>query len=224
MARERFRRKDLKQPDEFVVRGRDALEWSRSHGRTVMQIGAALAVVALAVAGFFSLRAARTRQANEDLARAMADYRAGQYAQAATQFMEVVQKWGSTPAGGLARVYAAQADLKADNTGNAVSVLEEARRDASLPPYVQQGVVLSLAFAAERNNDQAAAANRYQEATGMEGPFTATALYEAARLRRQLGEAAVALSLEDRVLNEFSQAPEANVIRARRGQQPPNGA
>jgi outer membrane protein assembly factor BamD (BamD/ComL family) len=220
MARERFRRKDLKQPDEFVARGRDALEWSREHGRTVMQIGAALLVVALVVAGFFSLRAARLRQANEDLSQAMADYRAGQYAQAATRFLEVAQKWSSTPAGGLARLYAAQADLKADNAGNAVSLLEEARKDASLPAYIQQGIQMSLGFAAERSNDVAGAAARYQEAASMEGPFIAAALYEAARLRRQLGESAAATSLEDRLLNEFSEAPEANIVRSLRGQQP----
>src|SRR2546423_1421241 len=164
MARERFRRKDLKRPDEFVSRGRSVLEWAQDNSRLVIQMAAVLLVVAIVGAGFLSYRTARSRQANDDLARALSEYRAAHYAQASAQFAEVAERWSSTPIGNLARIYAAQADIRADNLGNAVSVLEEARQSGKLPPYLQQEVLISLAYAAERNNDLAGAATRYQEA------------------------------------------------------------
>jgi outer membrane protein assembly factor BamD (BamD/ComL family) len=217
MARERFSRKDLKQPDEFVARGRDALEWSRDHSRTVLQVGVGLLVVLVIVAGFLSLRAARTRQANEDLGRALNEYRAQRYPQAAAQFAEVAERWSSTPAGEIARIYAAQADLRSDNVGNAMSVLEEARKSTNLPTYLQQEILLTLAYAKERSGDLKGAAANFQEASAAEGPFKATALYEESRLRTQLGEADAARNLQDRLISEFGQSPEAEFVRSRRG-------
>jgi outer membrane protein assembly factor BamD (BamD/ComL family) len=217
MARERFSRKDLKQPDEFVTRGRDVVDWARDHSRTVIQIGVGLLVVLVIIGGFLSLRAARTRQANEDLGRALNEYRGERYPQAAAQFAEVAERWKSTPAGEIARIYAAQADLRADNAGNALSTLEEVRKSSNLPSYLQQEVLLTLGYAKERSGDAKGAAAHFQEAGAAEGPFRATAIYEEARLRTQLGEVETARKLQDRLLNEFGQSPEAEEVRTRLG-------
>jgi hypothetical protein len=184
-----------------------------------MQIGIAILVVAIGIAGVFSWRAARTRQANDDLGRALTEYRAARYAQAATQFMEVAERWGSTPAGHLARIYAAQADLRADNVGNAVTVLQEARKGNGLPAYLQQEIVLTLGYASERSSDPAGAAARYQEAASMEGPYTATAIYAEARVRQQLGDNDAARKLQERLVTEFSTAPDAELVRGMLGQE-----
>ncbi len=89
MARRRFRRKDLKRPDEFVSRGRAYIEWAQANVRTLSWGVGGAALLALVVAGYFSLRSARVRQANDDLDRAIAEFHAGHYSQAAAQFADV---------------------------------------------------------------------------------------------------------------------------------------
>ena len=56
MARRRFRRKDLKRPDEFVSRGRQVLEWLQANVRLVAQVGGAVAIGVLLIAGVLSVR------------------------------------------------------------------------------------------------------------------------------------------------------------------------
>ena len=78
MARQRFRRKDLKRPDEFVSRGNQFIDWARNNTRMLIQVGAGVLVVGLIIAGVLSAHSARTRQANEDFATALAAYHSRQ--------------------------------------------------------------------------------------------------------------------------------------------------
>ena len=59
MARRRFRRKDLKRPDEFVTRGQQLLLWSQAHLRLLGWILGGGTAVAVLVVGFLCGRYAR---------------------------------------------------------------------------------------------------------------------------------------------------------------------
>ena len=78
--------------------------------------------------------------------------------------------------------------------------------------------LLSLGFALEHKGDLPAAADRYAEAGGMEGPYTALALLGEARCREHAGEKDKARALYERFTREFPQAPEADVVEAKIGQ------
>ena len=215
MARRRFRRKDLKRPDEFVSRGRQVLLWLQANVRLVAWSAGGAAILVLLVLGYFSVRSARDRQANEDLTRALGEFRAGRYSEAATQLRDVASRWRSTPAGRLADLYAANADLNANNLESASLVLEQALSERSWPSYLQQQTLLDLGFALERKGDVAAAASRYAEAARVDGPYTPMAILGEARCREQAGERDQARELYERFTREFPDAPELEVVGAK---------
>lgn len=76
---------------------------------------------------------------------------------------------------------------------------------------------MGLAFAAARSGDLPGAADRYTEAAGIQGPYTVDAIYEEARLREQLGDSGAATGLYERLVNEYSESPQAEVARTRIG-------
>jgi outer membrane protein assembly factor BamD (BamD/ComL family) len=215
MARPRFRRKDLKRPDEFVTRGQQMLLWSQANLRVVSWVLGGAAAVTLMVVGFLWMHSRRVQQANEDLDHALGELRASHYAEAGTQLAEVAARWPSTAAGRLARLYAGNADLKAENVESAIPQLQDAIHATELPPYLKQQALLDLGFALERKPDVPGAADRYAEAAGMEGPYTALALLGEARCREQAGQRDRARELYERFTREFPQAPEADVVAAK---------
>src|ERR1043166_1199108 len=115
MARRRFRRKDLKRPDEFVSRGQDLLLWAQANLRLLSWVLSAAAAVTLAVVGMLWFRGHRVEQANDDLGNALGALRASHYPEAGKQLAEVATRWPTTGAGRLAKLYAAHAELKAEN-------------------------------------------------------------------------------------------------------------
>jgi predicted negative regulator of RcsB-dependent stress response len=215
MARTRFRRKDLKRPDEFVSQGRQLILWAQDNSRFLYQILGGVAAAFLIVGVFFSVRGARARQANEDLSRALGEYRAGRYSEAATQLADVGNRWGSTTAGGIATLYAASADLKANNFESAALLLQDALAARQWPPYLRQQVLVSLAFALESKGDAAAAAARYGEGGAIAGPYTVPAILGEARCREVLGEREAARKLYERLVREFPHVPEVEAINAK---------
>lgn len=215
MARRRFRRKDLKRPDEFVNRGRQFLAWGRANVRLWSWGVGGVAVLALILGGFFSVRSARDRQANDDLTRGLGEFQAGRYSEAATQLRDVASRWSSTAAGHIADLYAANADLKADNLESASVLLNDVVNGRAWPSYLQQQAVLDLGFTLERKGDVSAAAARYAEASSLEGPYTPTAILGEARCREQAGERDKARELYERFTREFPQAPELEVVGAK---------
>ena len=215
MPRTRFRRKDLKRPDEFVNAGRNALDWARGNSTRLYQIVGAFVAVLVVIGAFYSLRGARARQANEDLGSALALLRTGKYADAATQLTEVATRWQTTGPGQIARLYAASASVKAGKFDEAAKLLGDAGEGGGITPYLRQQALVTLGFALEQKGDTAGAATRYQEAAGLEGPFTADAILGAARCRERLGDSAAARDLYQRYAREFPTAPDVSRATAK---------
>ena len=214
MPRRRFRRKDLKRPDEFVSHGWEAIEWSVTHRTTMAWIGAGVAVLLLAVAAAGAVRSARVTQANADLAQGLAGYDAGSYAQAATQFADVASRWPSTTLGAIADLLAASANVRAGNLEAAAPRLQAAVAEEQ-PVFLRQQALLGQAVLAERAGDMAPAATRYNAAAAVSGPYTALALLGEARCRERLGEKDAARELYERIAREYGQVPEIEIVRAR---------
>jgi tetratricopeptide (TPR) repeat protein len=214
MAR-RFRRKDLKRPDEFVTTGRRVLLWVQENSRRVYQVGAACAVLLVAIGAFYSLRGARARQANDDLAQGLAALRAGNYGDAATQLADVASRWQATGPGRVAKLLAADAALKANNYETVAVLLEDVPNSQAWPTYLRQQAEVNLAFALEQKKDFKAAAARYAEAVTLSGPYSAAALLGEARCREQLGEGDAARDLYARFAREFPEAADLERVGLR---------
>ena len=215
MARQRFRRKDLKRPDEFVTRGRAFIQWASGNVQTLSWAAGGFAVAVLAIAGLFSQRTARVRQANEDLAQALTGFQAARYADAASQLAGVADRWQSTPIGHIASLYAAEAEAKANNVDAASTRLRDIVAAGQPSSYLRQQALVALGAVLERKGDVAAAAEQYAQAIKAEGPYTATAILGEARCREQAGEKDKARTLYERFAQEFSQAPEIEIVQAK---------
>ena len=183
--------------------------------RLLYRVGGGVLAVAILVAGIWSVRGARARQANEDLSRALGDFRAGRYAQAATQLAEVANRWQSTVPGRMATLYAADADLMTSNFDSAVALLQDTLDAREWPPYLRQQALVNLAFALEGKGEKQPAATRYGEAAAVEGPYTSLALLGEARCREGLGEHDAAKKAYERFAREFPQAAESEVVSAK---------
>ncbi len=215
MARTRYRRKDLKRPDEFVSKGTQMLEWMRTHGNRVGVIAGVLAAVILVLVGLRSMRSAQLRQANDELGQALAVYRANRFGDAVAQFTEVATRWHATPVGSMARIYLGLAEAQNSNLDGAIAALQEVLEQPELPSYLRQQAVQDVAIALERKGDAKAAAQQYATAAAMDGPYRAGALLAEARLREQLGEPAQARALYERFVAEFPDAAEHEFASAK---------
>jgi tetratricopeptide (TPR) repeat protein len=215
MARRRFRRKDLKRPDEFVAQGWQLLTWAGENSRQVSWGLAGVVIVALLITGFVSLRGARLRQANEELGNALGEFRGGHYAKAATELGEVASRWQSTAPGRIAALYAANAELKAQHLDAALNGFRALADTSGWPSYLRQEVMLGLAEAQHHKGDTAAAATSYQEAAALDGPYRGIAIFGEARCREQLGEKDKARELYQRYQLDFPDGAEGELAAAR---------
>lgn len=215
MPRQRFQRKDLKRPDEFVAEGLQLLAWARQNTRLLTGVGAAVAAIALAYVSVTAVREARSRQASEDLSQALADFQSKNFSAAAPKLADVSARWESTMAGRIARLIAADAQIRASGYDAASGLLQDLPDKAQWPPYLVQHATLALAVAAERKGDDAAAATHFAEASALEGPYTAIAIFEEARCRERSGQKDQARKLYERLTREFPEAPEREFATTR---------
>ncbi len=211
----RFRRKDLKRPDVFVSTTQRGIEWAITHQRNLM-IGVGSLLAVLVALGAISLsNAARRRQANEELANALAPLRAKNYADAATQLRNVADSWSSAAVGQLARLYAADAELEAGNAELAMNDLNMLVSDPPPADYLQQQVALNLGYALEAKQDYAGAADNYAKAAALSGPYRSLALLREGRVREQLGDKEGAGGIYEKFIADFPGAPEVQIAEAR---------
>jgi len=214
----RLRRKDLKQPDEFLTLSSQAMIWVRAHPQTVTWTGIGLLVLFVAVLVTFSYRSSRRHDSNADLGRAMAVLRTGGLADAATQLTAVAQRWPSTPAGRAAAILAANAEIRQDNTETAI-VLIEKLLDSShdFPDYLHQELLFDWAQALEDQKQWNDAAEKYKSAAALTGPFAGPAVLGEARVSDLNGDSARAKELYQQYVEKFPDFPDQGVARERIG-------
>ena len=217
MATQRLRRKDLKRPDEFLTLTGQILAWVRTHGRLTLWGGIAVAAVIGAVALTLGFRAARQRDANADLAQAMAAMRANNLSQAATEFGEIRERWNATEPGTLAALLAASTNLRLGNTDAALTAIQQCASAPGLSEYLRQQIAFVWGVALEQKGDSAGAAERYRSAAELSGPYAGPAILGEARVAEQTGKADEARALYRQYYDKFPDAPDREAIKAKAG-------
>jgi len=204
----RMSRKDLKQPDEFLTLSRQAVTWGRGHQQLV--IGAAIGVAALvAVLGIATAyRAAQRRDANADLARALAKLSSSDFAGATTDLTAVSERWSGSSVASIASLLAADSALREGQADTALTILAGLQpASSSLPAYLQQQLLVVWGTALEAKQQWADAAGKYKEASAIAGPYTGDAVVGEARVREQAGEADKARELYRQAYEQFPDLP-----------------
>lgn len=216
MARsERIRRKDLRQPDEFLTFSRRALAYAEEHRTTVFVASGALVVILVAVLAYRGIRARQEDHAAKAYAQAHALLDDRRYPEAATAFQEVVNGYGSTGYGVLAQLQAANALLLADRPGEATLAYQRFLDAGAPTDYLRQLALVRLGFAQEKNGKPGEAQAAYASAAEIAAPFAEEALLGQARVVEQNGDAAKAKDLYGRFLEKYPTSERRAIVTAR---------
>jgi tetratricopeptide (TPR) repeat protein len=199
--RTRFRRKDLRQPDEFKTLTSRAAEWVRGHQQ--LGLGVLGGVAAIFVLGLIVSRvgAARSQAAADAFRSAYATFQAGKFGESAEAFGALVHDYPRTPFGRLAGLYRGHALARQGNAGDAATAYGEYL--ASSPDtYLRQEALTGLGHSKEAAGDRGGALAAYDEAAVLEGPYKTEVLFAAARLEEAGGQADQARERYGRLLKE----------------------
>ncbi len=203
----KFRRKDLKQPDEFETLTGKALAWAEENVRLLAGIAGAVAALLLLVVVVNRVSASRNDSAADGFRRAKVVFDAGKFPEAADAFASTARDYPRTPFGKLAALYHAHALARQGNAAEAATAYSEYLASASTP-YLRQEALVGLARAKEATGDAPGAIASYTEAGSLEGAYRTDALLSAARLHEAAGHADQARELYSQLLKE---APDAEL-------------
>lgn len=199
-------RHELKAPDRYITLTGQAITWSRNHQQLAIGIGVAAAVLIAALGIGSAYRAAQRRDANADLARAMAKLQADDFAAAATELTAVSDRWSGSSVAAVARLMAADSALRAGEADQAIALLGQVPV-AALPTYLRQQLLVVSGAALERKQQWAEAAGKYKEAAALSGPYTGNAVVGEARALEQSGDADRARDLYRQAYEQFPDLP-----------------
>lgn len=210
----RLSHKEAKQPDEFITLSNQVLAWGRAHQQAVVWGGIGIAVLVAALGIGTAYRSAQRRDANADLAQALAKVQANDFAAASADLTTVSERWSGTQVAPLATLLAADAALRAGDTDKALSSLGSIQI-ASLPAYLQQQALLAWGTALEDKQQWADAAAKYKDAAAIAGPYTGVAIVAEARTTEQAGDAEKARGLYRQAYEQFPDLPGRELLASK---------
>ena len=207
MARtERIRRKELRQPDEFVTLSRRAVAYAEENRTVFFMTVGGLVVLLAAILIFRAVRSSRETSASQAYAQAHALLDDKKYDDAATAFRQVADSYSSTSYATLAQLEAANALALAGKPGDA-AVEYQKFLDAGPPTdYLRQLALVRLGHAQEQAGKTADAGQAYASAATMPGPYAEEGLAGQARIAEVGGDAATAKDLYTRFLEKFPES------------------
>lgn len=215
-AKARLRRKDIKRPDEFLTLTNRALQWAGEHQQWVIWGGAGLVAILVTVGIASAYRAARVRDANADLSRALTKLDSNDYAAAANELIDLSSRWQGTDVAPVAALLGANAAVRAGDADKAIAALSGLQEHAaSLPSYLQQQLLVAWGAALEAKQQWLDAAAKYKDAAAVGGPYTGTAVLAEARSRERGGDSDRARELYRQAYDQFPDLPDRDLIGAK---------
>ncbi len=207
MARtERIRRKELRQPDEFVTLSRRAVAYAEENRTAFFMTVGGIVVLLAAILIFRAVRSNRETSASQAYAQAHALLDDKKYDDAATAFRQVADGYSSTSYANLAQLETGNALLLAGKVGEA-AVEYQKFLDAGAPTdYLRQLALVRLGHAQEQDGKVAEAGQAYAAAATMPGPYAEEALAGQARIAEVAGDVATAKDLYTRFLEKFPES------------------
>lgn len=216
MAKERVSRKSLKAPDEFMTLTGQGLEWLQKNRTMVTWVACGIVALIVALSLNASFRAARAREANDDLSRALSAFRNDDMATATTALKEVADRWSGSVQGQIATGIRPSAELRSGSRDTVAADAQTALQTTpDLPAYLHQQMRLTWAVALEEKSQWKEAAEKYAEAAAGSGPYRSLAVLGEARTRAQLGEKERARELYQKYVEEFPDVPDREMIEAK---------
>lgn len=205
--------------DAFVAKTLEASQWAQRN-RPIITLG--VVIVALGVAGFIyygryqdTLNAGAATQLEQLQQRLDAGDQTG--VQADLQLF--LERFGGTPFADEARIALAQVSADLGDPDAAVDVLASLARDVGSPLGAQAAALLAAVYEDTGNRDAAEGLYLRLADRAQLGFQVRDALADAARLRRESGDAGGAVELYDRLLDEMDETdPDRNLVEMRRAE------
>ena len=205
--RKRILRKEIRQPDRFMVWTGLVLDWVKAYRRQLIGAGTAIVVVVAAVVGWQYYRGCRQDLAVRDYSKALVEYQEGRY-EAALEAFENLRAKGEAPYDKLANLYVANSYIALEQPAKAVEVLGGVA-GADGDGFVGQVMLVTLGLAQEMNGACEEALTTLNRALDQPGPLRQEAMLGKARCSARLGKTADAAETYKAYLKEF---PEAETV------------
>ena len=213
-ATRRITRKDIRQPDRFVVAIRRAVAFAKANQTAAVAVAAAVLFVIAATLGWGLYRSRQNRLAAEEYARAVDLYHAGKYKEA-LDALGRLELYSSTYYSKMGLLYAANAQAAMQDTNKAVDSLHRLLDREKKDPLLRQSAYVSLGYTQEQRAQWADAAQSYAEAEKIDGPMKADAALGEARSYAQAGNPKQAIATYKKFLAENPDSDRFNEISVR---------
>ena len=198
--RKRIRKKDLKE-DKLVTFYVQTRKWVDDNIQYI-SIGAAAVLVVLLGALLLSGYHAKAEQAaGVEFSKATRLFQAADYRGAARQFSTIVDSYGQTRSGKLARFYLAQSLYQTADYAGAAKQFRKAASALSADPQLKASALAGEAASVEQQGNLLDAAQKYETVVAKfkDNPRAAYYLLRAARCYELADNTAKALSLYQRI-------------------------
>jgi outer membrane protein assembly factor BamD (BamD/ComL family) len=199
----RLTRKDLRAPDEFQTLTRQTLDFVEANRTAVMAALGAAIVLLLAIVAFRMISQSREATASVAYSEARGLLADKKYDEAAGRFESVATQYSGTSYGPLALLERGNALLLADKATDAVAAYEAFLRTSPATDYLRQLAHTRLGYAHEKLGKAAEAQTAFTTAANEKGPFTAEALFGAARNAEAAGDSAKAKEHYGQLLEKY---------------------
>lgn len=210
----RVTRKELRQPDRFLVLTGAVLDFLRRYRSAAIAIGAAALLAFVVAVGWSFYRERQYRLAAEEYARALQMLRAGNYRAALTAF-ESLSQTGPNPYARYALLYQANVELALNQPQQAIGTLDRLLRAERRDPTIRQVALFGRSQEQERLGHIAAACQGYAEAAKLDGPLKEPALIGLGRCRTEAKDIPGAIQAYNEYLASFPNSDRAAEVTLR---------
>ena len=213
-ATRRITRKDIRQPDRFVVLIRRLAALAKENQTALVAGIAAFLFVVVALVGWSLYRGRQNRLAAEEYARAVDLYHEGKYKESLDALARL-EVYSSTYYSRMGLLYAANAQSALQNGNAAVESLRRLLDREKKDLLMRQTAYVSLGYAQEQRGQWADAAQSYAEADKIAGPLKSDASLGMARSYAQAGNTKEAIAAYKKFLADNPDSDRASEISVR---------
>lgn len=202
------------QPEEIQA-SKSAEQLVADNGKKILMVCAAIVLVVAGVVGFRSCNASQDEKASqsEALYQAQFDFEAGNYSAALENFESVINEFGSTKSGNLAKAYAGLCQKQLGDLNAAISYLKEYDgNDKVVAPAILSA--LGDCYVEIENPDYASAAKAFEKAASSadNAQFSPLYLRKAGLAYEAMGDNAKALKVYETIKNKYPNSEQANSV------------
>jgi len=192
-ASKRLTRKQIREPDKFLVWTQQALDFVRDHRPLIIACTVALVLLVVGFGGWRLYKSSYDNEAAQSFDQAIALYRAEKYREAIPAF-EKVQSFRWSRYAKLASFYEADTYITLKNPDKALSAAQRFVNATEANSLYRQMALVTLAYIEELKGQCPQAIQHYVEAQKITGPYKDRALIGSAGCYAQTGNNKAAIA------------------------------